>query len=123
MNPEAIILALIGLASGIIGSWVSIKIQRPVSQADAASKIEAASAHLVGEFKKDNDELRAEIDRLEESVAIAQRRLSQIEIEFNALLDGAWRLHKQVSLSGEVPVYTPPRKPITGPLTGVRSNE
>ncbi len=108
---ESIIIALIGIVgaaiSATIGSIVTLRIQRPAMRADAAAKIEAASTHFAELLKKDNDELRAEIEEMKSEM---KQQVDLLEGEIQKLRSGVTILIAQLNDAHITPKWTPENK-------------
>lgn len=73
----AIILALIAVVSGGIGSFISSWFSRRKTDADAASIITKAAQDLLGDYRKQADELEAENKKLKAEFRAYQQEVNE----------------------------------------------
>jgi hypothetical protein len=95
---DTILAALIGGVCGVLGgvivSLFTFKTQKPLSEANAAQIIQAASAELIESVQKSTTE-----------------QLRNFDLAYRDVVRGSWALHQQVKDAGQVPIYTPPAMP------------
>ncbi len=108
---ESVIIALVGVigvvVTSVISAIVTTRVQRPAMRADAAAKIEAASIHFAEMLKKDNDELRAEIEEIK---ADMKEQIDSLESEIESLRIGITILLSQLQDAQITPKWTPQEK-------------
>lgn len=106
---DPIIVALIAglLGGGLFSGLAALMRARSGKTVDFI----ASAKNLVEEYRKQVDELRLEVARLQERVRILER----VGDFADSVLAGAHRLYNQITELGECPVYHPPERRIGEP--------
>lgn len=120
MNPTiaTIIVALIASSPGILALWTQYKKEKAAAkkieaeeeteEANAAEKIKTAALEMMGIYKKEFDELKEKISKLEQKVEQLEKLLKKELNDKRSIIKGAWVLHDQVVQLNGTPSYVPP---------------
>ena len=100
---DAALTALIAASSAVTSSLATSWFRRPKDKADAIEVLTQASVALVEQLRTDNAQLRADIERLKQTVADQQAEVERCEARYKRL-EAVIRLRWDLDDEIDVPI-------------------